>query len=137
MKTLLFAGLVALPLSVGSAWAAERLSEAQMDRVVAGDVPTCAAGPGCNISSSSTTTNTTPQSPNGLLVTKTTNTFTCTAGTCATQTVVNGVPVSCIGGLCTNPGTNGVTGSTGGATTGNPVPFPPMPPVSIPPIPFP
>lgn len=120
MKTLLFAGLVALPLSVGSAWAAERLSDAQMDRVSAGALPMCDAGPGCNFSSSSTTTNTTPQSPNGVLVTKTTNTFTCTADTCSNQVI--------------NVAIAGTTGATGSATTGNPVPFPPppvQPPVSI------
>jgi hypothetical protein len=109
--------LIAL-LFGGNALAAERLSDPQMDLISAGAVPSCSAGPGCNVSSSSTTTNTAPD-VNGVLHTMTTNMGSCTAATCINQV--------------TNNTTNGITSFAGSAKIGTPPPFPPGP-VTPPPV---
>jgi hypothetical protein len=109
--------LIAL-LFGGNALAAERLSDPQMDLISAGAVPSCSAGAGCNISSSSTTTITAPDA-NGVLHTTTTNTGSCTASTCTSQV--------------TNYTTNGITNFSGSAKIGTPPAFPP-PPVTPPPV---
>lgn len=110
----------------GNAAAAERLSDSQMELISAGAVPTCSAGPGCNISSSSTTTNTVPDA-NGVLHTKTTNMGSCSATSCIKQV--------------TNNTTNGIKNFAGSAKIGNPPALPTFPvtspstlPITTPPI---
>ena len=120
MTELRAACLIAL-LFGGNALAAERLSDPQMDLISAGAVPSCSAGPGCNISSSSTTTITAPDA-NGVLHTTTTNMGSCAAGMCTSQV--------------TNNTTNGITNFSGSAKIGTPPPFPPgaVPPPPVLPI---
>jgi len=117
MTGLRVACLIAL-LFGGNALAAERLSDPQMDLISAGAVPSCSAGPGCNISSSSTTTMTAPDA-NGVLHTTTTNMGSCSATTCTNQV--------------TNNTTNGITSFSGSVKIGTPPAFPP-PPVTPPPV---
>lgn len=116
MTGLRAACLIAL-LFGGNALAAERLSDPQMDLISAGAVPSC-SGPGCNISSSSTTTITAPDA-NGVLHTMTTNMGSCAASTCTSQE--------------TNNTTNGITNFSGSAKIGTPPPFP-SGPVTLPPV---
>jgi hypothetical protein len=111
MTRLRAACLIAL-LFGGNALAAERLRDPQMDVISAGAVPSCSAGPGCNTSSSSTTTNTAPD-VNGVLHTTTTNMGSCTADTCTSQV--------------TNNTTNGITFFSGSAKIGTPPAFQPLP----------
>jgi hypothetical protein len=116
--------LIAL-LFGGNALADERLSDPQMDQISAGAVPSCSAGPGCNTSSSSTTTMTAPDA-NGVLHTTTTNVGSCTATTCTSQV--------------TNNTTSGITSFIGSFKIGAPPAFPPQVtpppvlPITIPPL---
>ena len=115
--------LIAL-LFGGNALAAERLNDPQMDLISAGAVPSCSAGPGCNTSSSSTTTMTAPDA-NGVLHTTTTNMGSCAATTCTNQV--------------TNNTTNGTTNIFGSAKIGTPPAFPlvippPILPITNPPL---
>jgi hypothetical protein len=119
------AGFLIALLFVGNALAGERLSDPQMDQIGAGAVPSCSAGPGCNISSASTTTITAPDA-NGVLRTTTTNIGSCTATTCTSQV--------------TNDTTNGLTSFGGSVKLGTPPAFPPQPvtppvlPITTPPL---
>ncbi len=150
MKRLLAPYLIALLFAGGNALAAERLSDLQMDLISAGALPTCAGASGCNVSTSLTTTNTAPDA-NGVLHTTTTNTYSCTAGSCGGQAVNDGnppppPPQQCSTSSCsdtvTNPkDTNASSGSTvsgGVLTLGSPVSVPipgsTIPPITIPPI---
>jgi len=119
MSELRVACLIVL-LVGGNALAAERLSDPQMDLISAGAVPSCSAGPGCNTSSSSTTTITAPDA-NGVLHTTTTNMGSCAATTCTNQV--------------TNNTTNGITSFSGSVRIGTPPAFPP-PPVTPPVLPI-
>jgi hypothetical protein len=142
MKTFLPALLVILSLSAGGAWAAERLSEAQMDRIVAGDIPTtCPGGPCTSNFSQSNTQTMTVVGSNQVPVTTTTLTTTCNAAGCAVTpgTVVTNLP----SGSAPQSGSQ----TTGPVTVGTPpnqviIPVPPSPfgppvPPIISPIPLP
>ena len=115
MKKFVLAGFVALPLAAGGTSAAERLSDAQMDQVTAGDLPSCGGASMCAgtlMMATSTTVTTTNSS--GVSMTTTTHTITTTAlgsGTGGT------------GGTGETGGT-GTTGGTGG--TMGPVPVFPL-----------
>jgi len=115
MTTLRAPCLIALLLS-GNTLAAERLSDPQMDLIGAGAVPSCSAGPGCNTSSSSTTTNTAPDA-NGVLHTTTTGTASCTGDSCTIVGLVGSINNTTLGSL--------ITKTT--STIGTPPAFPPGP----------
>jgi hypothetical protein len=107
--------LTALLFGGGNALAAERLSDPQMDLISAGAVPTCSAGPGCNTSFSSTTTNTVPDA-NGVLHTTTTGTFSCSADSCTVLGIVGSTNAN-----------NGSLKISTLSTVGTPPPLPPFP----------
>jgi len=118
--------LIAL-LFGGNALAAERLNDPQMDLISAGAVPSCSAGPGCNTSSSSTTTITAPDA-NGVVHTTTTGTASCSAASCTIVGVVGSINT-----------TNGTTNIFGSAKIGTPPAFPlvippPILPITNPPL---
>lgn len=118
MRGLFFACLVGLLLEAGSAWAAKPLSDAQMDQVSAGDLPSCAGSAMCSgVSTSQTSTTITTTNRQGVVTTTTTNTgpITTTLG-------------SGIGGTI---GGTGGTGTGGGTGTTEPASIPLTPNVSI------
>lgn len=143
MKRLLVPCLIAFLFGGGTALAAETLSDPQLDLISAGAVPICAGASSCNISSSTTTTNTAPDA-NGVLHTTTMNTYSCAAGTCTNQVTNDGnsttTPCTSCSDTVSNPkNTNSPSGSTvsiGALMIGNSVPFPPIQPPgsTIPPI---
>ena len=109
MKTLLPVCLVALSLDAGSAWAAGRLSDPQMDQISAGvlglDIPSCAGVSACG---SVLTTSTSS------VVTKTN-----AAGVVTTTTITGGVVTA--NTTLSGNGTAGGTGGTGGSMGTTPV----------------
>jgi hypothetical protein len=110
MKKLLF-GLAALPFLAGIASAADRLSDAQMDRITAGELPTLTIDcPACISSSSNNTSITT----NG--VTVATNSSGATGGS-GGSTGGSGGATGGSGG--STGGSGGSTGDTGGSTGGS------------------
>ena len=107
MKTLALASAMVLPLIVGSASAAETLGDTQMDQITAGALPSCGGASMCsvNLASSETTTNTVITN-NGVIVTATTGTGSCTAAACIVH------------GTGTMPTTSGSTTTTGNGVIG-------------------
>jgi hypothetical protein len=112
MKTLALAGFMVQLLIVGSASAAETLGDAQMDQITAGALPSCGGASMCsvNLASSETMTNTVTNS-DGVIMTTTTGTGSCTAVACTMQGA---------GTMPTNSGSTTTTGngviSTGSST---------------------
>jgi hypothetical protein len=136
MKTWLPGCLIVFFLSTVNGWAAQPLNDAQMDQVIAGDLPSCSAGAVCesNLSSSATMTNTTTNI-NGVTSTTTTNAFSCTAATCTNQVSSGGttIPTTCTSNCSSQVSdkvANGASNTFGMLTTGNPPNLPtfPLPP---------
>src|SRR5689334_23314728 len=94
-----------LPLIAVSASAAEALGDAQMDQITAGGLPSCGGASMCtvNLASSATLTNTVDI--DGVIVTTTIGTGSCTAAACMVQ------------GTGTMPTTSGSTTVTGNGVT--------------------
>jgi hypothetical protein len=122
MKTWLPGCLIVFFLSTVNGWAAQPLNDAQMDQVIAGDLPSCSAGAVCesNLSSSATMTNTTTNI-NGV--------------TCTNQVSSGGttIPTTCTSNCSSQVSdkvANGASNTFGMLTTGNPPNLPtfPLPP---------
>ncbi|MGH7116620.1 MAG: hypothetical protein ACREE9_19250 [Stellaceae bacterium] len=109
MRKLLF-GLAVLPFLAGVAAAAQPLTDAQMDKVTAGAVPSCAGASMCN----------------GMSTTQSSTTFTMTnSNGVVTTTTTNSGPITMTLGGETS-GTGGSTGGTTGTTTGTAAPVFPL-----------
>jgi len=117
MRTLLLAGLIALSLAAGSASAASRLSDTQMDQISAGAfVPTCGGASNCSsVSATSSSMVATVTNTSGQLETLATaiNEIIC-GGTCSpSSTPPMGAPAT--------PSTNTTT-TVGNGSIGTPPP---------------
>ncbi len=129
MRTLLLVCLAALSFSAGGASASTRLSDAQMDRISAGALPSCVGASMCSgtsITQSSTTV--TQTNSNGVVMTTTTNTgpvsTTLGSSTGGTGGTTGTGGTGDTGGTGGSTGTGGTGGTTGTGGTGGSAPAP-------------